>query len=347
MYRRNEYVALDTAILQRMLQPLAEGCRITSVERLEDGAKNTNYKVGADGIEGSVVLRIHTHEAGRCEIESSVLRIIEGAVPVPRLLYADCTGSLYGMRYSILSWVDAIPLSVMLELADPEEAAETGEAVACALAAIGRFTFEEHGLFGPGLSLSTVFPSIASSVHTFVRESLTERPAGRRLGPVNAERIERVLSRHRDRLESLGPPYSLVHGDFSPENILVDRGGGGSRVAAVLDWESALSGPSLFDVGVLLRHRELLPPAFVSSFLESYRRNGGHLPPDWEITTLLLDFVSACDVLDDPGDHPQRFTAVVREVERTCSILLGEDASATLSDPTYKEKGPLARPWWR
>lgn len=43
---------------------------------------------------------------------------------------------------------------------------------------------------------------------------------------------------HRDFLDTGGP--GLVHGDFRPENLLVDAEG---RLTAVIDWEAAKSGP--------------------------------------------------------------------------------------------------------
>ena len=61
-------------------------------------------------------------------------------------------------------------------------------------------------------------------------------------GPVKA--AMELLAAHRDLLDAC--ESSLVHGDFSPDNILVDDAG---RVSAVLDWEAVKSGPPDLDIG--------------------------------------------------------------------------------------------------
>jgi phosphotransferase family enzyme len=78
----------------------------------------------------------------------------------------------------------------------------------------------------------------------------------------------------------LGPPV-LVHGDFKPANL---RWAAGRLL--VLDWEKALAGPGLFDVGQLVRWWP--PPAFVDAFAASY----GGLPGDWHRWADALDLVN-------------------------------------------------------
>ncbi|MGB3437670.1 MAG: phosphotransferase, partial [Actinophytocola sp.] len=45
----------------------------------------------------------------------------------------------------------------------------------------------------------------------------------------------------------------LIHGDYSPKNILVRRGGSDPDVT-VLDWEVACAGDPVFDLAFLLTH---------------------------------------------------------------------------------------------
>lgn len=53
-----------------------------------------------------------------------------------------------------------------------------------------------------------------------------------------------LLAAHRELLDASAP--GLLHGDFSPDNILVDEDG---RVSAILDWEAVKSGPPGLDIG--------------------------------------------------------------------------------------------------
>lgn len=59
----------------------------------------------------------------------------------------------------------------------------------------------------------------------------------------------------------------LVHGDFDPANILVDRTEGIWKVTGILDWEFSFSGSALWDIANMLRYAHLMPPEFENAFL--------------------------------------------------------------------------------
>lgn len=105
------------------------------------------------------------------------------------------------------------------------------------------------------------------------------------------------LPRHRDALVRIADRLRqsnshLVHGDYSPKNILVD----GAQVT-VLDWEVAHAGDPMFDIAFLLSHlicKAVVMPEHrtaleqsAAAFLQAYR-----LTPDtW------LDHVGAAEIL--------------------------------------------------
>jgi aminoglycoside phosphotransferase (APT) family kinase protein len=62
------------------------------------------------------------------------------------------------------------------------------------------------------------------------------------------------------QFDGLDREASQVHGDFSRANVLIQRGRAHSQVAAVLDWEFAVSGSPLIDVGHFLRYERALRP---------------------------------------------------------------------------------------
>jgi aminoglycoside phosphotransferase (APT) family kinase protein len=118
-----------------------------------------------------------------------------------------------------------------------------------------------------------------------------------------------------DLAESLlAAPVCLVHGDFSPKNVLTD-----GQAVWVLDWEVAHVGDPVFDVAFLLSH--LLCKAIhtdtdyrpvAAAFLAAYRSAG---PP--AVDARLVTAHTACLVLarvdgKSPVDYltaPQRSTA--------------------------------------
>ena len=88
------------------------------------------------------------------------------------------------------------------------------------------------------------------------------------------------------------------------------------RVAAVLDWEFAFSGPPLLDIGGMLRHSESLPPDFEPDFIRGFSENGGQLPPEWKKTVRLLDLINLCQFLSMPDKSDWR-VAVGRDCVRS------------------------------
>jgi hypothetical protein len=115
----------------------------------------------------------------------------------------------------------------------------------------------------------------------------------------------------------------LVHGDFDPANILVDKINDSLVVTGILDWEFAFSGSYLWDVANMLRYAHKIPPEFQNSFLDALQRNGVKLPADWRTTTHLLNLSSLLDLLkrSDPQHHPHRYADIRELIDHILSEL--------------------------
>jgi aminoglycoside phosphotransferase (APT) family kinase protein len=83
--------------------------------------------------------------------------------------------------------------------------------------------------------------------------------------------------------------------DFGGSNILINIDERGAHVTAVIDWEFALSGSPMLDLGNLLRPPLGKLPGFEDSVARGYRSAGAVLPDDWHRLTLyhgLADWAS-------------------------------------------------------
>jgi len=112
------------------------------------------------------------------------------------------------------------------------------------------------------------------------------------------------------QLAALDNGVSLVHGDFGKWNLLMRKGAGTWTVAAILDWEFAVSGPPPIDLGHFLRYecasRPLLEPHFSEGFLQA----GGSLPEGWRRAARVVDSIALCESLT----HDTLPAAVVAEL---------------------------------
>jgi aminoglycoside phosphotransferase (APT) family kinase protein len=111
-------------------------------------------------------------------------------------------------------------------------------------------------------------------------------------------------------LAELGPQRQLVHGDFGKRNVMVRRTDGRWKVVAILDWEFALSGTPLVDLGRFLRYERKSRPVAEPQFSIGYLEAGGKLPPDWQRLARLIDLTAMTESLT----HDELPDAVVAEL---------------------------------
>ncbi len=298
--RRSALVTVETETLERLLAPRWPDARITSAAHVSGGLANTNYRVTLLGQEHPIVVRFYTREPQACAREAALLRLVAGVVPVPRTLYVEPEAGRFTYPYIVLSWEPGIPLIDALADLPPEEGPSLAAALGEVAAHIGSFTFAEPGFFGPDLSIRERLVIGPAGLRHYLRELLVEGRAGERLGHDLTARLLTQVDAHADELAPLSDQRALIHADYKDGNILVERGPDGWRVTAVLDWEFAFAGASVFDLGSLLRREATLPLGFAAACVAAYRAHGGFAPTGWRRMTLLMDLINLCDFLNAP-----------------------------------------------
>jgi 5-methylthioribose kinase len=143
--------------------------------------------------------------------------------------------------------------------------------------------------------------------------------------PVIAGHIERMIADIENH------SAALVHGDFSPKNLLVD----GSRIV-VLDWEVAHWGDPRFDVAFCLTHLFLKHcrgqgsmQAAISAYLDAYFANGLRI----DDRGLVMQFAALVLARID-GDSPVDYLGDVnvdRIRQASIGMLLGDAAEIRLA----------------
>jgi len=137
----------------------------------------------------------------------------------------------------------------------------------------------------------------------FVDLCLAAESLRRRLPAGLCDRTHAAMWQWAPPLASLEPEVRLVHGDFNKRNALVRCDSGRWMVAAVLDWEFAVSVSPLADVGNFLRYERTARP-LAAHFSAGFREAGGELPEDWRRLARTIDLVALCESLtrDQPPD---------------------------------------------
>lgn len=288
---------LPEAVLRRMVSRALPQSRVLEAEALRGGRRNANFKLRLDSPDGAVVLRVYEHDASLCQKEIDLLRMLRGAVPVAEAIYAEPHGLDGIPPFAVLDYVEGMGLRELRRSGDAEAMAQAAGSAGEVLAAIGRFGFPKPGWLGPGPGVTGPLVEGADAMPRFVDLCLGSEGLQGRMAAEVRGRLHEMVWRRASRLAEVERESRLVHGDFNGGNLVVRRGPGGWRVAAVLDWEFAVSSSPLADVGNFLRYERAARPLLEPHFSEGYRRAGGELAGDWRQLARWTDLLGICESL--------------------------------------------------
>jgi aminoglycoside phosphotransferase (APT) family kinase protein len=257
-----------------------------------------------------VVLRIYEHDGSLCQKEADLIRLIGRSVPVPEVIHAEPRGWEDVPPFALLRYVEGITFRELKKGGDAEATAQAAYSAGQTLAAIGRVTFPRPGWLGPGAKVSAPLLEGADAMPRFADLCLESANLQGRIGAELREAIHDLAWRWAPRLGILDDEACLVHGDFGKRNLVVRNLAGKWEVAAVLDWEFALSGTSLADLGHFLCYERATRPVVEPHFSKGYREAGGTLPENWRQLARVVDLTSLCESLT----HDQLPDGVVAEL---------------------------------
>jgi aminoglycoside phosphotransferase (APT) family kinase protein len=194
-----------------------------------------------------------------------------------------------------------------------EAAAEAG----ATLQAIHSFDLGQAGFFDENFVFNPVFENFGAGFYDYICSNLKAGRVRERLGEPLAERaLERVRTK-RDVYGSIPNSTRLIHCDYNLKNILIRKAGSVWKVAGVLDWEFAMAGSPLVDIGNFLRFEDELPPGFSESFIRGYLSGSTGLPANWREVARLLDLAAMINFLEREREAPKTFRTAISVIEST------------------------------
>ncbi|WP_083731313.1 ROK family protein [Protofrankia sp. BMG5.30] len=317
----SDSVRLETDVRAWLLHDALPGDSVRHARPLPGGYTNESIMLTTRRNERYVLRRYGSGGGGTavrrnpCEVEAALLTRLRGRVPVPELVAADPDGRATGRPALVYRFVQGVMLSGPLADASPEGADSLGREVGAALARIGMFALPGPGYFEEAsLVPRPARRDVTSDLPEFVERRLSAarhpdgRPGGtgraaQRLSSSDVATLRWLAERSARPCAAVCGQRSLVHNDFNPKNVLVERRGDDRwQVAAVLDWELAFSGSPLVDVGNMLRFADDYPTAFSRGLTDAFQAGGGLLPPDWPRISRALDLFALTDILTRPPD---------------------------------------------
>lgn len=266
------------------------------------GCANINIKLNFKDENKSKLLRVYLRDREAALRERKLNQLIFESVPIPSINYI---GELGGYTFALCDFLPGITLRQYLLNEPKPEIENIMLQVGQTLADIKKQKFPKAGFFDTDLNIKELITQ--DSYIKFANQLLQDKAVcsaleGNVLSTIRAF-LERFSSYFPDE-----KPSVLVHGDFGPENILVDHIDGEMRVSGILDWEYAFAGSSLHDVANMLRYAHQMPPEFKDAFINGMQFSGVTLPDGWEISIRLLNLLSLLDCLKrtNPETQPVR-----------------------------------------
>ena len=306
---------LPAPLLDRIVHTVFPRSRVADVQPFADGLRNANFKLQLDSITDPIVLRIYEHDPSICQKEVDLIRLVGGSVPVPEVIHVEPRGWEDLPPFILMRYVEGISFRELKRSGDSEAIAQAAYSAGATLAAIGRMTFSRPGWLGPGPAVAAALLEGANPMPRFVDLCLAAANLQRRVPADLRDRTHTVVWSWAPQLSQLDARACLVHGDFGKRNLLVRRIAGKWIVAAVLDWEFAISACPLVDLGHFLRYERDSRPRDEPHFSNGYLHAGGELPPDWRQLSRLVDMIALCESLTH--DHlPDTVVAELVELIR-------------------------------
>ncbi len=284
-------------VLQKVVETALPGCSAADVQPLTDGFRNANFRIQLDSTPEFVVLRMYEHDASLCRKEVDLLNLIRHSVPVPEVIHAEPSGMNAVPPFVLLSYIEGIAFRELKRNGNANSISQAAYDAGRILACIGRTTFPKPGWLGPGPSVTAPLLEGMNPGPRFVDLCLASANVRQRVKAKLRDRASDLVWSYATRLASLDNETNLVHGDFGNRNLLVRKVAGKWTVAAVLDWEFAIAGSPLTDVGHFLRYETFSRPKVEPHFSNGYLQAGGRLPDDWRPLARIIDLIALCEGL--------------------------------------------------
>jgi aminoglycoside phosphotransferase (APT) family kinase protein len=285
--------------------------KLVSHEIISGGCANLNIRITLQDKEQPYILRVYLRDKDAAYREQKLGELLKGRVPLPQVYFV---GDMEEHRFVIAEFMSGITLRDYLLSNDSSDMEKLMIEAGEVLAQIQTVRFSHSGFFGKDLSIEE--PITETGYVDFAKECLKHPTVIDTLGDATISKINSLLDTHA----SLFPDETqnhLVHGDYDPANLLVNRINGRWKVSCVLDWEFAFSGSPLQDIANMLRYAHHMPTIYETSFLSGVQKGGVSLPEDWRLRIDLLNLTALLDPPDclDRIQRPNRCADICELIE--------------------------------
>ena len=272
-----------------LVHVVSPGADIVSCRLFPGKHPNLNYDLRLSNPTVDRVLKIYVNPSVKRTPwkETHLLRMLtsETGVPVPRVLHFDDSSSFVPHPWALHTHVPGQPLSVVIDTLDSWQLESIGYEMGRYLGHIHQIPLEEFGEFfvPDGFSRPSEKAHVVATATQWLQEC-----ANKDLLP---HEIADALGEHFLRTELLSRRQAcLLHGDYTPDNTIVEHGTTGYHVTGILEFECAQGGSPEQDMSRLFNWGIEGLPTFQKGLLDGYSGFGELVVRFWKRLRLYQAF---------------------------------------------------------
>ena len=279
---------------------------------LNGGFMNANFLI--ENKHQKLVFRFYSSKDETAEREQGILTFLEKKEIKSPKHYALM--KIDHMFVAVLEYIDGINFENKLlesNSCPPQLYYEIG----CELAKIHSITFSRQGFMGKEMMVGHEYDDFAVFLKGFIFKTikmLETKPD--RIDQTTLARLVRLMEQHWCIVEECKFINQLVHTDFNPKNLLVSNDSE-PHLLAVIDWEFALSGNGVIDLGNFFRFSYDYETKSDELFEQGYRSINQALPSNWREVSRLFDIANMCSFLERPENYQKSFSTARNVLQST------------------------------
>jgi aminoglycoside phosphotransferase (APT) family kinase protein len=288
------------------------GAGVVRVEQIvHESYSHLTFKVHLSSAPHLVAIQFPLRARESVVTSAALLGLLSEDLEVPQVLHLE-TGTSTAL---VTTWLEGRGLNQILPELSPRRQADLAHAVALTAGRIWSHRLPAPGRIGADLTIEPSRAPLAERIEAQVHSQLFDSPGGHALGPAIRGRLWALWLQVRPAVtDDLENSPKLVHGDLAPRNLIVRQDPRGAWRIAVLDWEFAVSGCPLTDIGHLLRPYDFMPAPYRHRLQEALSEADMLEPANWKALAWALDLPALTGPLVHGPGHPDNdtVTALIR-----------------------------------
>lgn len=290
------FLKVDNDIVNKLFEDILEEQSIINLVPIDSGCRTTNYVVETNNSKRKYILKIFFQQEQNYKKEIELLnRLRNKFIPVPKLYKFARHKVIENREYAIYQYIEGKTIGHAIREGYRLEENFIRQ-IARSLAKIHSYKFDKIGFLDNNLNVIEEMPPLASWYENFMGDM-----AKKRLGKTVADKIAIMIENNEKILTKLDSDARLVHGDFQGTNIIIENG----KLAGILDWEFAMAGHPLGDIGQFFRYEEYFSKNLVQIFEYEYNKVSDYkLTGNWLQISKLRDLVNLIQLIDTEEEMP-------------------------------------------